>query len=150
MPRSIWKRRVSGVLLLTVILTTCMTAGYAGTPEQVSIQTLLAQAPSYHLHIVTLQGVTRDLQVLPPIAFPQMRPSLKKPNLLDGRATFTLDDGTGSLLVEVLGSFSPQALDTLPKNGDVVRMTATIHLLNTDLPVRVQAVAGAIQILDPK
>ena len=142
MPRSVSTRRLSQVLLLTIVLTTCMTAWYAGTLEQVSIQTLLAQAPSYDLHIVTLQGVTRDLQVLPPVPF--------KKCSLSGRATFTLDDGTGSLLVEVLGNCSPQALDTLPKDGDVVRMTATIHLLNTDLPVRVQAVADAIQILDPK
>lgn len=131
------------IILLTIILTTYMIAGYAGTPEQVSVQTLLAQAPSYDLHIVTLQGVTRDLQVLPPFSLP-------KCGLVNGRATFTLDDGTGSLLVEVLGSCSRQALDTLPKDGNLVRMTATIHLLNTNLPFRVQAVADTIQVLEPK
>ena len=143
MSRNISTRRLSQVLLLTIVLTSCTTAGYAGTPDQVSIQTLLAQAPSYDLHMVTLQGVTRDLQVLPRIF-------IGKCGLSNGQATFTLDDGTDSLLVEVLGNCSPQALNTLPKDGDVVRMTATIHLLNTDLPVRVQAVAGAIQILDLK
>lgn len=138
----IWQARMSGILLLTMVVTSYMTAVYAGTPEQVSIQHLLAQAPSYDLHVVTLQGVTRDLQILPPLPLP-------KCGLVDGRATFTLDDGTGSIVVEVLGSCSRRVLDPLPKDGNVVRMSATIHLLNTNLPFRVQAVADTIQVLEP-
>lgn len=148
MPRNSWNRRVKGVLLLTIVLITCITAVYAGTPEQVSIQTLLAQAPSHHLHVVTLQGVTRGIEITPPFPFTAF--SGEVGCVLYGRATFILEDGTGSLPVVVLGSCSPQAVDTLPKDGDVVRMTAMIHVLTTDLPVRVQAQATEIRILDSK
>jgi hypothetical protein len=44
-----------------------MTSVYAGAPEQASIQTLLSQAPSYDIHVVTLQGITRNMQVMPAI-----------------------------------------------------------------------------------
>lgn len=66
-PRTVWKRCLRGPLVLTIILTTWWTAGYAGDPEQVSIQTIIVQAPSYESHLVTLRGVGSDLQVTPPI-----------------------------------------------------------------------------------
>ena len=141
--KSIWRARMSRILLLTVIVTTSVPAAYAGPPEQISIETLLAQAPSYDLHVVTLHGVTSELQIFPPFPVP-------KCGLVQGRATFTLDDGTGSIKVEALGTCSRQAVDTLPKDGSLVRMTATIHLLDTNLPFRVQAVADTIQVLESR
>jgi hypothetical protein len=145
MQRSILRKQLDG-LLITISLAACLTPAYAGAPEQVSIQTLFAQSPSYQSHQVTLQGTTRDLQVIPPM------PALgKKCPMLYGRATFTLDDGTGSLPVEVQGScLRPQAVDALPQNGDMVQITAMIYLLNSDLPVRLLAQATEIRILDPK
>lgn len=144
-PRTIWNRRVRSLLVLTIILTTWWTSGYAGDPEQVSIQTVFAQAPSYESHLVTLRGVVSDLQVMPPI--PAL--GLKCP-LLYGRATFTLDDGTGSLPVGVLGAcMRPHAAAALPHDGNMVVITAFIHVLNRDLPVRVFAMATAITILNP-
>ena len=144
MPRNSWKRRVSCVFLLTIVLTTSMTAVYAGAPEQVSIQTLLShQAASYQRRLVTLQGVVRDIEITPPLRALKCR-------LLYGQATFMLDDGVDSLPVEVFGSCAPQAIDALPKNGDVVLVTALIQVLTTDTSVRVLAQATEIRILDPK
>jgi hypothetical protein len=121
-----------------------LTVVYAAAPEQVSIQALFAQAPSYQLHTVTLQGGISELQFLPPTPAGKCR-------LLYGRATFILDDGTGSLPVEMPGScFLPPPTYAPPKNGDVVRVTAVIHVLNSDLPPRLRARATDIKILDPK
>lgn len=137
---------VRAFLLFPIIIVACWNAGYAGEPEQVSIQTVVAQAPSsYESHLVTLQGVVSDLRVTPPI--PAL--GLKCP-LLYGQATFTLDDGTGSLPVGVLGAcLRPQAVAALPNHGDVIRITAVIHLLNRDLPVRLFALATTMTIVDP-
>ena len=128
----------------TAILLTSWTFSYAGAPEEVSIQTLMAQAPSYESHLVTLQGVVSDLEVRSPV---QSRRCL----LIYGQATFTLEDGTGSIPVEVQGNCGRPLPDgVLPKNGDMVRLTAHIHLLNRDLPVRLRAKATTITILDLK
>lgn len=145
-PSTILKRYVRDLLGLTIILTTSWTSGYAGDPEQVSIQTVFVQAPSYEGHLVTLRGGVSDLQVMPPI--PAL--GLKCP-LLYGQATFTLDDGTGSLPVGVLGAcMRPHAAAALPHDGNRVVITAFIHVLNRDLPVRLFAMATAITILNPK
>jgi hypothetical protein len=62
-----------------------------------------------------------------------------------------LDDGTGSLPVDVFGScVGPQAIDELPQNGNRVRVTAVIEVLTTDSPGRVRARVTEIQILDHK
>jgi hypothetical protein len=141
-----WKRRVSGFCLLTVCLTVSMSPVYAGTPEHVSIQTLLSpQAASYQRHLVTLQGVAREIEITPPYRLP------KCGRLLYGQATFMLDDATGSLPVDVFGScLGPQAIDALPQNGNLVRVTAVIQVLTTDPPRRVRARVTEMQILDPK
>ncbi len=145
MVRSILRRLLDGLLEI-ISLAVCLTPAYAGAPEQVSIQTLFAQSPSYQSHQVTLQGTTRDLQVIPPMPAPG-----KKCPMLYGRATFTLDDGTGSLPVQLEGScLRPQAVDALPQNGDMVLITAVIYIVNNDLPVRLLAQATEIRILDPK
>jgi hypothetical protein len=115
--------------------------GYAGAPEQVPIQALLsAQAASYQKHQVTLVGVAGDIAIAPPYLLP------KCGRLLYGQATFMLDDGTGSLPVDVFGScVGPKAVDELPQNGNRVRVTAVIEVLATDSPRRVRARATEIQ-----
>ena len=128
----------------TGIILMCWTLSYAGAPKQVSIQTLVAQAPSYESHLVTLQGIVSDMEI---------RPSTRTRacHVVDGRATFTVEDETGSIPVEVQGVCGrPLADGALPKNGDTVRLTAHIHLLNRDLPVRLRAKAATITILDPQ
>lgn len=129
---------IGGILLPSTLVR-------AGEPEYVSIQTLLSpQAASYQRHMVTVQGVANHIEILP--ASP---PRLKQPcQLVYGRATFTLDDETGSLPVEVLGSCSPNALEMLPQEGDTVRLTGTVHVLKSDYPRHVIVQAATIQSLD--
>jgi hypothetical protein len=105
---------------------TFWTLSYAGAPEQVSIQNLVAQAPSYESHLVTLQGVVSDLEIRPPIL------NYGKCRIVHGQATFTIEDGTDSLPVEVQGNCGRPLPDgVLPKNGDMVRMTAHIQMLTS-------------------
>jgi hypothetical protein len=140
-------RRVKSICLLIAVLAASLTVAYAGAPEHVSIQTLYTQAPSFHLHSVTLQGVISELQLMPPTPTPG-----GKCRLLYWRGTFILDDGTGSLPVEMPGTcfLPPSPTHTPPQNGDLVMVTAVIHLLNTDLPPRLRGRATDIQILKSK
>jgi|SRR5687768_3366098 hypothetical protein len=78
------------------IILMCWTLSYAGAPEQVSIQTLVAQAPSYESHLVTLPGMVSDVEIRPPVRS-------RTCHLVYGQATFTLEDETGSIPVEVPG-----------------------------------------------
>ncbi len=140
-----WRIRASGILLLAIVLPSHMSIVYAGDPELISIQNLLAQAPSYHLRSVMLEGIARDVQVMP--TTPQRFP--RGTCVTYGRATFSLDDGTTILPVEVMGSCSPRAAEMLPKDGDRVRLTAIIQLLTTNLPVQVRAQSAEIVVIDP-
>ncbi|MBX3335282.1 MAG: OB-fold nucleic acid binding domain-containing protein, partial [Nitrospira sp.] len=100
----------------------------AAEPERVSIQTLLSpQAISYQQHPVTLEGVTSAVQIAPPIIGSYSPRS--KPCLLYGRASFSLEDETGLLPVVVLGSCNPAAVEALPKDGDLVRVTGLVQVL---------------------
>lgn len=114
----------------------------AAEPERVSIQKLLSpQATSYQQHLVTLEGVTSESQVLPPAAGKACR-------VLYGRASFILEDETGSLTVEVLGSCKRNALSALPMDGDRVRVTGIVHVLKSEAPRNVRVVATLIQVLE--
>ncbi|MBX3326456.1 MAG: hypothetical protein U0223_19475 [Nitrospira sp.] len=118
----------------------------AGEPEYVSIQTLLSpQAASYQRRMVTVQGIANNIEIIPPAP---PRPSKQPCLLVYGRATFTLEDETGSIPVEVLGSCSPTAMDMLPREGETVRLTGTVHVLKSDSPRHVIVQAATIQILD--
>jgi len=130
----------SGLLAVVV----CGTTGHAGEPEHVSIHTVFTQASSYESHVVTLQGVVSELEVVPPFRARGM-----KCPLLYGQATFLLDDGTGSLPVGVVGAcLRPQAMAALPHDEDTVRIRAIIHVLNRDLPVHLFAIVTAMTIID--
>ncbi len=116
----------------------------AAEPERVSIQKLLSpQATSYQQHLVTLEGVTSDLQVLPPAVG-----AGKTCRVLYGRASFILEDETGSLTVEVLGSCKQSAVRALPRGGDRVRVTGIVHVLKSEAPRNVRVVTTQIQILE--
>jgi hypothetical protein len=129
-------------LLGTTLFLTCWTLSYAGSPEPVSIQKVVAEGSSIQRRQVTLQGVVHDLQVL-------ASPS-RNCLLTHGQATFNLDDGTGILPVEVISRCGRQP-SPLPNNGDEVHLTVIIHVLNTDLPLRLLAQATShITILEPK
>ena len=114
----------------------------AAEPEQVSIQMLLSpQAASYQQHLVTL-GVTSQLQVLPPAI------GTRKCPVIYGRATFVLEDETGSMLIEVLSGCNPSAVEALPKDGDRVRITGLVQVLKSEAPRDVIVQATQIQILE--
>jgi hypothetical protein len=118
----------------------------AAEPERVSIQTLLSpQATSYQQHLVTLEGVTSAVHIIPPIAGSYSHRS--KPCLLYGRASFVLEDETGSLLVLVLGSCNLGAADALPKDGDRVQVTGIVQMLKGETPRDVRVQASTIQII---
>ncbi len=138
MPGQSWT--VRSLLMLSVLL--CPSRVSAGDPEHVSIQILLSpQATSYQRHTVTVEGVIRDLQVLSPSA---ARYCLA----IHGRASFVVEDETGSVPVDVLGACHPNADDTLPKEGDRVRITGLVHVLTSDAPRQVRIQAGTIQIVE--
>ena len=128
------------VLLLVFVLSACIRST-SGATEQLSIQSLLAQAPSYELHIVTLRGVIKDMQAMSPI------PLGSKCRLLYGHATFVLEDDTGSLPVGVFGSCVPQAAASLPKEGDQVVLNAVIFISKGEVPVRVWGHATEIRLI---
>jgi hypothetical protein len=109
--------------------------------EPLSIHTLLAQAPSYELQVVSLRGVIKDMQAMPPI------PIGSKCRLLYGHATFVLEDDTGSLPVGVFGSCLPQAAASLPKDGDQVVLNAVIFTSKGEVPVRVWGQATEIRLI---
>ena len=66
----------------------------------------------------------------------------------DRQATLELEDETGSLLVLVLESCNPDAVEALPKDGDRVRVTEMVQVLKSEAPRNVRVQATQIQILE--
>ncbi|MBX3301043.1 MAG: OB-fold nucleic acid binding domain-containing protein [Nitrospira sp.] len=120
----------------------------ASDPERVSIQTLFSpQALSYQQHAVTVEGVIQDLQVLSPFDRTNGRSAPAK-CLLYGRAAFLLEDETGIIPVEVLGTCHPHVVELLPHNGDRVRITGLVQVLKSEAPRQVRIQAATIQMLE--
>jgi len=92
--------------------------------ERVTVEQLGKYHLSYHLHSVVLVGQVRNMHVLPPVPMVGSRRTPCK--ILYGKSQFELVDETGTLPVETLGSCSPAAMD-LPRNDDVIELTAMIH-----------------------
>lgn len=126
-----------------IVAALLLSPAHATEPERVSIQKLSSpQATSYQQHLVTLEGVTSQLQLLPPAS------GVKKCPILYGRATFMLEEETDSLPIEVLGGCKPSAVEVLPKDGDLVRVTGIVHVLKSEAPRNVRVVTTQIQILE--
>jgi hypothetical protein len=68
--------------------------------------------------------------------------------LLYGRAAFLLEDETGIIPVEVLGTCHPHVVEVLPHNGDHVRITGLVQVLKSEAPRHVRIQAMTIQILE--
>lgn len=119
----------------------------AAEPERVTIQTLLSpQATSYQQHLVTLEGMISELQIVPPsVGSYSLR---SNPCLLYGRASFVVEDETGSLPVVVLGSCYPGAADALPRDGNRALVTGLVQVLKSEAPRDVRVQATQIQILE--
>jgi hypothetical protein len=84
------------VLPPTVSLAGTLT-GMVDSNELVSIGKVLAQPNSYHLQIIRMQGVVRQVEILLP------HDPYQPGDPCYGSYTFTLEDGTGSIDVGVLG-----------------------------------------------
>lgn len=120
-----------------------LSLAHAAEPEQVPIQKLLSpQVTSYQQHLVTLEGVTSQLQVLPPSI------GAKNCSAIYGRASFVLEDETGSMPIDVLGACTPRAVEALPKDGNRIRITGLVHALKSEAPRNVRVQATVIQILE--
>ena len=127
-----------------IILCLLLSPANAIEPERVSIQKLLSpQITSYQQRLVTLEGVTSALQVLPPALS-----TGKTCRVLYGRASFILEDETGSLTIEVLGNCDQSSAGALPEDGDRVRVTGVVHVRETEPPRNVRILSTQIQILE--
>lgn len=127
-----------------IVVSLLLSPADAIEPERVSIQKLLSpQITSYQQRLVTIEGVTSELQALLPAIS-----TGKTCRVLYGRASFILEDETGSLTVEILGSCNPGALEALPKKQDRVRVTGVVHVLATEPPRNVRILSSQIQILE--
>jgi hypothetical protein len=94
----------------------------AGAEEPVSISDLLTDPDVYHLHVVTIQGIVREVRELDPYVLPSGTACY-------GAYTFTLEDDGGSTIeISVLGACGPPLL-RVPDvaDGDNVQVQAEIH-----------------------
>ncbi|HMS82654.1 MAG TPA: hypothetical protein PKD12_03275 [Nitrospira sp.] len=134
-------RRWSMGTLLMLSLLLCAESLSAGEPEQVSIQTLLSpQAGSYQGRMVTVEGVAMEVSI--------HTTAWTSRCTLYGRGAFILEDDTGSIPVDVLGSCFPAAADAAPKDGDRVRLTALVQVLQSTSPRHVRLQAITIRMLE--
>lgn len=129
-------------IVLVLSMLSVSTPSLSGATEELSIQNLLTQAPSYELRVVTLRGAVQNMQAISPF-YAMMH---EAGCLIHGQATFVLDDDTGSLPVEVFGSCSPQSATALPKDGDWIILSAVIYISKGEMPVKVWAHATELHI----
>ena len=112
-------------------------------PQPLSVRALFgSQTQSLQRHIVTVEGVVRDVVTVPGTSIWGGSGCATY-----GRSTFMLEDGTGIVPVEVIASCN-QAADASPKNGEVLRVTGPVHVLDNDLPRRVSIKATKIEALE--
>ncbi len=101
-------------------------AGSSMAAERLTIGQLHKYHESYHMHSVTLVGKVEAMH-----AYPPMPVVTKRCRILYGMATFVLVDDTGFLPVENPGSCFVGAMN-LPRDGDLVELTARIHIFVPD------------------
>ena len=80
---------------------------------------------------------------------PSIRESLRRPHAGTRIPVDTATkQGFATKPVEILGSYSPNALDVMLKDVDIACLTGTVHVLKTEYPCHVIVQAATIQILD--
>ena len=144
------------VLTPTVSLAGTLT-GMVDSSELVSIGKVLAQPSLYHMQIIRMQGVVRNVEILMP--HDPYRPG----DPCYGSYTFMLEDETGSIDVGVLGDrvhCGTPGRASAPEvaGGDRVIVHGRIHApgeyvdkMTAPLPVRhTKTLALAIQISHPE
>ncbi|MGH7165545.1 MAG: OB-fold nucleic acid binding domain-containing protein [Nitrospiraceae bacterium] len=111
---------LAGVLLITLLVAFPGSAR-PDDSESVPIADILADPEPYHLRPVTLQGKVRRIEVLEPYYQPSG-------SACYGAYRFTLEDGTGSLEIAVLGVCGvPVLRPPLVIEGDSVVVVAQIR-----------------------
>lgn len=129
--RPLWTTR--GLLFVALAL-----SGYGTSePQETSIRALSNSQPQgFQRHIVTVEGVVKDVVLVPDS-------SIEEGN---GCVAFMLQDKTGMVPIEVL-EFCNHAVDGLPRDGEYIRVTGPVHVLDGDLPRRVRIQATKIETL---
>jgi hypothetical protein len=95
-------------------------AGLALANEPVSIGEVIADPDAYHFRIIPLQGTVRQVTPLPPYSPGQN-------TMCYGAYTFTLEDGTGSIEVSVVGICGKPVLRKPEvNNGESILLAAQI------------------------
>ena len=129
-----------GHLFLSILL--CSLSVYLSqASDLVPIGTILSSAESYHLRAVTLQGRARKVQTIEP--YMDLDGCIQRDSY-----TFLLEDGTGSIEVDVRGPCaSPSGTLISVSDGDRVVVDALIHAFTKEDSnrVMVRAVAQRIQ-----
>ena len=117
--------------------------------EPVPIGEVVADPDAYHFRIVSMQGTVRKVQALPPYA-----PG--SDTICYGAYTFTLEDDTGSLEVDVLGICGKPTLRKPDVGeGDVILLNAQIlspdHLTSASKGElkKLRVVANSIERVSP-
>jgi hypothetical protein len=124
-------------------------AGFAAADEPVPIGEVVADPDVYHFRLIPLQGTVRQVTQLPPYA-----PS--PDTTCYGAYTFTLEDESGSMEVEVLGICGKPLLRK-PEVGDGERILLIAQILSPNRLTsaskgevkRLRALANSITHLSP-
>ena len=107
--------------LFTSLLISFMSAAASLASEPVPITEILTDPEIYHLKLVTLQGTVRQVKALEP--YFQISGSA-----CYGAYTFTLEDGTGTIAVAVLGICGrPMIRSPEVVGGETVTVQAQIY-----------------------
>ncbi len=116
-------RQNKPVLLLISVFLYLATISPVLSAEPISIATVFSSA-EYHLHSVTLQGIIKQIR---PVA-----PHFGRLCRVQGSYTFTLEDSTGSIDVEVPGTCWPFSSATAVTEGEPIMLDALIHRFTRD------------------
>jgi len=131
------------VLLHLVVV--AASVSFAWADEAIPIGTILKDAESYYLHDVTLAGTVRRVKVLPlPFKPPQScnpmeggKWSFYKP------ITFTLEDDTGSIVVDRLAACWPPGVK-VPEVADGEKVIIEVQILAPDPGPKGRAIIHAV------
>lgn len=114
-------------LLTFLISISCFSVAFANDP--VPIGNVLSSPNSYQLHVVTLQGKVREIELAKPYG--------SKCGLVFNGFTFSLEDDTGLIQVFVGGHCRQASYKEFPvKEGEAVLVEGQIEVQNVENPVR--------------
>ena len=114
------KRPVKVILrVLLAAVTLCLAAmADARADEPTLIRVLLDAASSHNTHTVTTQGIVKEMKGFPPVVTTRC-------SAVYDSYTFTLEDESGSIAVEVFGVCGVSGGIAQPSNGQRVLVTGT-------------------------